>query len=511
MLFLYNFKNKIKSEHIIVFLCFVLGVVFLFDHIGLRAYWGDEAGVANLVSEPFSRLYKTAILDAHPLAYAYLIKMWSVLFGNSETAMRGFSAFFGLLMIIFIYPIGKYIYNKSVGILASFLLSTNYFFIWFGIQNKVYTLAAFANLMSCYFFIKIIREPSKKHLVFYSVFTLLGAYSHPWSILVFISQIMILLLLGRNLKNFKRVLFSQTIISALLIPDLFISLYQSKLGANGWIEKTVFFDIFRSFGFLSYGSAALYAIISIIAALFFANRRFIRKIKIEKQEAVSNLIIGSCFILPLILALLISRFSPVYAVGRYEMVVLPLFILFLANFWSKIEDKHIIFAAIPLLIFFAYKNVASDRETIESYASDDRKISAQLLGEIGNDEIVIATDLSFSTFKFYFSRLDKNGKNFKFISYPAEISAHPGWKNMNEMLKNKEKYENEAIDLTNRLKNDADSKKVYVLYKYGNPINEILREALDKKFYFVTEKFPPVPREPSWFDSIIIYENNQLK
>lgn len=511
MLFLYNFKNKIKSEHIIVFLCFVLGAVFLFDHIGLRAYWGDEAGVANLVSEPFSRLYKAAILDAHPLAYAYLIKIWSVLFGNSETAMRGFSAFFGLLMIVFIYPIGKYIYSKNAGLLASFILSTNYFFIWFGIQNKVYALAAFVNLISCYFFIKIIREPSKKYLVFYSVFTFLGAYSHPWSLLVFISQIATAFLIGKSLKNFKNILICQAVISAFLIPNFFISLYQNRLGANAWIEKTGFFDIFRSFGFLSYGSAALYAIISIIAALFFANRRFIRKIKIEKQEFISNLIIGSCFILPLILALLISRFSPVYAVGRYEMVVLPLFILFLANFWSKIEDKHIIFIAIPLLIFFAYKNVASDREAIESYASDDRKISAQLLGEIRNDGIVIATDLSFSTFKFYFSRSDKNGKNFKLISYPAETAAHPGWKNMNEMLKNRELYESEAVNLIEQIKNEGRYKKIYVLYKYGNPINEILRKILDENFNFITEKNPPVPREPSWFDSIIIYENNQLK
>lgn len=507
MLFLYNLKNKIKSEHIIVFLCFLLGVVFIFDHIGFRAYWGDEAGVANLVSEPFSRLYQVAALDAHPLAYAYLIKIWSVLFGNSEAALRSFSAFFGLLTIVFIYPIGKYIYNKNAGLLASFLLSANYFFIWFGIQNKVYTLAAFANLISCYFFIKIIRESQKRYFAFYSIFALLGIYSHPWSLLIFISQIGIAFLIGKNLKNFKNILLSQIIVSVLSIPNIFMSFYQNRLGANLWIEKTGFYDIFRSFGFLSYGSTAIYAVISIIAALFFINRRFIKKIKTKKQEFISNVIIGFCFLIPLVSALLISYFNPIYSVGRYEMVILPLFILFLANFWSKIEDKHIIFIAIPLLIFFTYKNVTADREVIESYKSDDRKISTQLVNEMENNEIVIATDLSFSTFKFYFSRLNKNGINFKLVAYPAEIATHPGWKNLSEMLKNKEKYKNESVNLINQIKNDK-YKKIYVLYKYENPINEIMREDLNKNFSFVKEEIPPAPREPSWFDSILIYQNN---
>ena len=161
--------------------------------------------------------------------------------------------------------------------------------------------------------------------------------------------------------------------------------------------------------------------------------------------------------------------------------------------------------AVPFLILFTYKNVTADREVIESYRSDDRKISTQLVNELENNEIVIATDLSFSTFKFYFSRLNKNGINFKLIAYPAEIATHPGWKHLSEMLGNKEKYKQESTALTNQLKNDK-YKKIYVLYKYENPVNEILREDLDKKFNFVKEEIPLAPREPSWFDSILIYK-----
>jgi hypothetical protein len=81
------------------------------------------------------------------------------------------------------------------------------------------------------------------------------------------------------------------------------------------------------------------------------------------------------------------------------------------------------------------------------------------------------------------------------------------WINWNEVNNpdSMEKFSREADFIVDKIKNDPNSSQIFVLYKVGSPINEVLREKLNQNFNSIKEDYPEQPREASWFDYVIIY------
>lgn len=495
--------------------CLLMAGFFIFDHITDRCFWIDEALMANALSAPFFQIYRAGLVgggEYYPLFYIYTLKFWSLIFGDSELAIRCFSAFFGLVLIIFIYQAGRYIFrSKKVGFWAAFLASTNYFLIWFSTQGRQYTLAALLGLLSYYFFFKLIRLPKKLIYIFYVFFTLAGIYTHPWLSLIFASQLLALFCFRKDILNYLKIFLNQIIIILFSIPNALMVFHLGKIGATSWMNQVGISAFFESFKNLSFGSSWLYLIFSVIALIFLLEQKAkLKEKRVDiKQRKFINFNLGLYLLFPLVSALIISQFRPVYVVGRYEMVVLPAFILILANLFSKIKIRYILLLMISLLIIFAFKSVVNDRNYVYGLESNDKITADFLLGEIKNGDTIIATDLNWSIFYYYFSHLDKDkDKKFDLISFPQEImNEHPGWQNLNKMIKEKSRYEKEAEELALKLKEQKEEKtEIWVLYYSLNPINEILYKELEQNFSLVNVQKLPELRQPSWFDMILVFK-----
>jgi len=505
----------IKKNRVLLIIggCLLMATFFIFDHIIVRCFWIDEVLMANALSVPFLEIYRAGLTggsEYYPLFYIYTLKFWSIIFGDSELAIRGFSAFFGLILIVFIYQAGSYIFkSKKVGLWSSFLASTNYFLIWFSTQGRQYTLAALLGLLSYYFLFKLIRQPQKSIYIFYISFTLISVYTHPWSSLVSASQFLALFLFRKDIPNYLKILLSQIIVVILSIPNILMTLHLGKIGSTSWMDLVGISTLFESFKNLSFGSSWVYFIFSIIALIFLLEQKY--KFKDKKidynYKKIINFSLGLYLLFPLISALIISQFKPAYVVGRYEMVVLPAFILILANLFSKIRVRFFLFLIILLLIIFASKNVINDRNYVYSLKSNDKEIANSLLNEIKNNDTIIATDLSWSVFYYYFKHLNNN-KDFDLISFPQEImNEHPGWKDISEMMKERLRYEKEAEELILKLKESKKKEsKIWVLYSSLNPINEILYKELEQNFDLVNAQEMLELRQPSWFDKILVFK-----
>jgi len=208
---------------------------------------------------------------------------------------------------------------------------------------------------------------------------------------------------------------------------------------------------------------------------------------------------------PLFTALIVSQFQPMYVIGRYEIIVLPYFIMAMSYLFSKLHLNLILFGIIPIVfLLLTIRNVNLEKQVVASFQADDRKIVSDILTEINTNETVITTDLSFATMNYYFLHL-KNGQNFTLISFPQEIEDHPGWKNFEKMLQNKNSYEAEARDLVTSLKSKEKEQRIFVIYKQGNKINEILYNELKNNFELVETREIPQPSQPMWFDEILIF------
>jgi len=528
-------KKYFKKEHLIISSFLLLGGIFAFENIKLLDFWLDEAAVYIAIKNSFWDLGKVTADYAQQFLHNFLVKIWTLIFGDSPASIRGFSSFCYLLLIPATYKAGSYFFkDKKIGLLAAYLMTTSYFAIWYSIEAKTYTLAALFGLLSFYFFIKSAREPGKKNYLFYFISSSLGFYAHPWLILIFGSQIMSLLIFRKHFSKIVRLLFVQFLISFSAIPFIILTLSQGKLGINSYAGTVGWSVLFKSFSYLSFGESWAYLAFTLIA-LFFVMKEKLPLKNIFERIFFGNLPKGECekkkpmtasqkeelrmnamlllyLFVPMFLAAAVSHFTPAYVLGRYEITVLPAFLLILANLWLKIKEKFWLFAIGIVLLCFAFSNIISYRENIESYRSTEKTVMSHIYSEAKSGDYIVTTDLSWAT-TYYYSSLMKSDKKINLAAYPSQIASQVVWMNREEMDKseNREKYEKEADLIVEKIKNDPNASQIFVMYGSSRPINQMLKNKFDQNFELAEEYYPEAPREPAWYDYVIIYKKPQSK
>ena len=224
-----------------------------------------------------------------------------------------------------------------------------------------------------------------------------------------------------------------------------------------------------------------------------------------KQDKYNNKLINTFlflyFLFPLISAFLVSLYKPAYVPGRFELIVLPPFLLLLSKLWSKINIKYLLSIFI-FILYCLYTNVINEINLTKSFKSTNKIECTKLIDNIENGDIIITTDLNYAAFYYYLKKTNKSyNKTYTLISYPEEISEHPGWKNLDEMLKNKNIYEKEAEELISNIYS-KNTKNIWLIYNKNNPINEIIFNKLSDNFQKSLSIIPEEPKEPSWFNEI---------
>lgn len=482
---------------------------FFFDHLGLRAFWLDEASSANLVSLSWSRLPAQAVLEGCPVLYALLLKAWSLAFGDGEFALRSFSACCALGVVWMLGRAAREAFGEeAAAALATALGATNYFLIFFATQNRVYTLAALAGLVSFTAFLRAFRSPSRPRLAAYAAASAFSLYLHPWMFLVYAGQVVSAWAFRSRSAGYRRVLLAQAAALAAALPNVAVTLYQGSLDVNSWMDPPTLGTLAESLGYLTYGNTAVYAGVSALAlaAVIWAGQS-----SIVRSRRIEYLFLAVYLIFPLAAAACISQVSRAYVPGRYEMCVLPALILLTAGLWTALKRWPVLLAAaIAGLGALAYQNVLAERREIEAYRSTDKAVVQQLLERMQDGDVVIAADLSYATASYYFRRLNQGPRavRMELIPFPAEIGRHPSWKNLRQMAARLPEYDRQARELATRLKRQTlGGRTVWVLYNSSGPVNPLLRRALSEVYVLSAEEAPPVPREPSWFDKILMFRH----
>jgi len=527
--------NKFKKEHLILTYCLLLGIIFVAGNIRLLDFWLDEAAVYIAIKHSFWDLGGVTMQYAQQFLHNFAVKVWTLIFGDSPASIRGFSAFCYLLLIPSIYQAGSYFFrNKKVGLLAAFLLTSNYFAIWYALEAKAYTLAALFGLGSFYFFLRSAREAGKKNYFFYFIFSALGFYAHPWLILIFGSQVISLLVFQAQFKKIPRLIFVQFLIFLTVVPFIILTLSQGKLGINSYAGTVGWEVLWQSFTYLSFGASWAYLIFTLVALFFVLKEKLFfgaiierlffdnsskstyinrKTLTVEQREEINmNLMLGFYLLFPMVVSAAVSHFTPAYVLGRYEMTVLPAFLLILANLWCKIAEKIWLFVIIVSLLYCAFSSIISYQENIVSYKSTDRTVVNAMHAEAKTGDYIVATDLSWATIYYYFSLTDTSDKKLNLTAYPRQIADQVVWTNLAEMNKpeNRAGYEKEADSLVDRIKNDPRASQIFLFYKTDRPVNELLKARLDASFKLIKNYYPETPREPTWYDYVIIYSKLDL-
>ncbi|TDH61307.1 hypothetical protein E2C06_17540 [Dankookia rubra] len=123
----------------------LLGLALRLHHIGAASLWSDEAFSAWWIHKPLGYLWTDGlVIETTPPLYYTLLKLWAGLFGNSDTALRLFSAVAGTATIPVVFLLGLEIAGPVVGLAAAMLFAMAPMQIYFAQEARVYALLPLA-------------------------------------------------------------------------------------------------------------------------------------------------------------------------------------------------------------------------------------------------------------------------------------------------------------------------------------------------------------------------------
>lgn len=144
-----------RDKYIYLFL--LLALLLRLVAINARPLWYDEA-IAALVAEqgPNMILYSTltsvkgSAANVHPPAYFMMLWGWIKIFGGSVIALRSLSVFFGLGILLWVYFLGKLLFNEWTSLYAVALVALSPFQVHYAQEARMYTLLTFFLLGATY-------------------------------------------------------------------------------------------------------------------------------------------------------------------------------------------------------------------------------------------------------------------------------------------------------------------------------------------------------------------------
>lgn len=214
----------------------VLGATLRFSGLGSQSFWRDEGLTALLVRMDLGdMLAGIADYEATPPLYHLLAWSWVKVFGTSEAGLRSLSALLGIATVLVAYLVGKELVSRRTGLIAAALTALNPFMFWYSQESRSYGLLILLGALSFLFFVRALRRPARRHLVWWSLTSALALATHYFAVYGVAVEALWLLLARRPRRDAVFATGAVAAAGAGLIP-----LALAQLGSNNvnWVSQT---------------------------------------------------------------------------------------------------------------------------------------------------------------------------------------------------------------------------------------------------------------------------------
>ena len=274
--------------------------------------WFDESYSAYLIRGNFSDIWNLTAMDVHPPLFYFLLKLWSLVFGNADFALRFMSVFFGAISIILAFHLIKRWFGAKAATIGSLLLTFSPMLIRYGQEMRMYTLVLAIILAATYLLDLALESNKKRYWILYAILVSLGMWTHYFTVFAWLTHLFYLKFILHR-KIFKKPIFTSYLLSVILyIPwiPFFIQQFTHVQG-NFWIESISTItptDFLTEALFFSQASQATNWLVplflSVLILAIFIIIQVYKKLKIKDKKHFSLLIILS--LLPPALLILVS-------------------------------------------------------------------------------------------------------------------------------------------------------------------------------------------------------------
>ncbi|HLC56859.1 MAG TPA: glycosyltransferase family 39 protein [Candidatus Nanoarchaeia archaeon] len=364
------FSDKLN---IIALVVISIGIIIRLYYLFVASHqplWWDEA---EMMLQAKHYAFNTPNTGWFPYREPLLPLFWGLLFkiGASEFFIRLIETLFSIVAVIFTYLLGKEIFDKKIGIIATAFLSVFYLHLFYSLRfmSEAPTLAFVTVAVYC-FWKGYVKEINLKYLLFSGLSILIGFLSY--YAVGFIGLVMLIYLLITDkfkfLKN-RKVWIAAIIILILLLPYIFYSMAtlgapiprlaavqasianpETKAVYSAWNVYLKMFPTYLQIVLLiTFLLGLLYLLINLILG-------FDLMIKDKNIELKKDLFLLLWILIPLILLTYVAINTSGRGEDRYLIVVFPAVFIIAAKalMWisdyTKKFDKRIAIGFVVLII-----------------------------------------------------------------------------------------------------------------------------------------------------------------
>lgn len=493
----------------------VLLVLILAIGLGLRLYklltnelWLDEAHSIFIAGSSLAETIENLKHDSHPPLYFALMLAWKGLFGESELSVRMLSVAFGMASLGAVYWLGSRLVNQRLGLAAAFIAAIAPLHVYYSQEARMYIMLAFFSSAAAGLLWLAVKHDKKRYWWAYTLAAACLVYTHVfgWFVLPAANAF---LLIRKDRRLFKKLLFHQAIVMLLFLP--WVPILAQQTGQTGlwmrpwWqatppalaIAKTLEcfgaggnYPRYLSFFHVSplrYVSYAVFALLGIIALAPTRDGSISPDSSVAEQTEVGSvktyLLLN--LLVPLLLPYAVSFVKPIYLVGRNDLIAYPFYALLigiglvkLARFaWVGVILISLL-ASYSFSKFYSIPNAGIDKETVEYLAHEAKE-----------DDVVIVMGLRFCTIDYYRRR---EGARFQIITYPASMRQHPGWI---DYRLTREELARDAVDVTvSAIADTPPGRPIWLLlYSFGltstsrgNRFEQSVSDQLNRHFWVLS-------------------------
>lgn len=153
-------RARALAEGLGLLLLFALAFVIRVHNIGRQSLWLDEAVQVWYSSLPIHTIITLLPQnDVQPPLYFVALHGWITAFGQSEEAVRLFSAISGALALPLLYLVGRTLAGRWVATLAALFVIVNPFDVWYSQEARAYATMATLALCAIWLLLHWVRTP----------------------------------------------------------------------------------------------------------------------------------------------------------------------------------------------------------------------------------------------------------------------------------------------------------------------------------------------------------------
>ena len=494
---------------------FCLGIIVLLATSSVfptlsASLWVDEPYSANLTYLSWADFFRSFRQDPATPLYYIVLKVWAAVFGDSEPALRTFSAIcFALTILvtsITAWRIGGIFAGMAAAILAA---SSNIGLVFAGIARP-YALLSLLTAVSLLIFLALIGLIAEHPLprrtrillaIGYISVNVLGLLTHP---------IFIFFIIACNFAVWITARPYSWIVSlcSLLSFGIFLAIWGShlfhtlSLPALNWMEKPDIKDLIHSYlNLWGLKKTILLAVFIILASIW--NFRLVRDFVNSQPAWIGGVMLLVMSLLPF----LVSQYKLVFNDSRTPALYFPLACVVVALLAAKFKNRWLTFGF--LITMFGYILISPFFvQPVSSLERSPRSTIQAMIENASCDDTFVSPGLSINETSYYLRRLQAH-RCIENKVFPASMNDHPGWMDPQSLLEHRDELEKEADVLINTLESELPSGgRIWLFYEVNSDrqdVLDILKSRLDRRMVLTqTEE-----GYGSFFDQVLIYNQKE--